>query len=57
MNNDDEVYPESSVESHISLALLDVDEDSVSLSSTGQSSSRSLEAYLKGRWSRSLSLD
>lgn len=57
MNNDDEVYPESSVESHISLALLDVDEDSISFSNTEQSSSRSLEVYLKGKWSRSLSLD
>ncbi|KAL8109758.1 hypothetical protein AgCh_025743 [Apium graveolens] len=57
INNDDEVYPESSVESHISLALLDVDEDSISFSSTEPSSCRSLEGYLKGRWSRSLSLD
>lgn len=57
VNNDDEVYPESSVESHLSLALLDLDEESTSFSSTEQSSSRSRDEYRKGRWSRSLSLD
>lgn len=54
---DDEVYPYSSAESHLSLALLDIDDDSTSFSSVGQSSSFSQEEYLKGRWSRSLSLD
>ncbi|KAM7482751.1 hypothetical protein LguiB_007334 [Lonicera macranthoides] len=54
---DDEVYPYSSAESHLSLALLDIDDDSTSFSSVGQSSSFSQEEYLKGRWCRSLSLD
>lgn len=54
---DDEVYPYSSAESHLSLALLDINDDSTSFSSVGQSSSFSQEEYLKGRWSRSLSLD
>uniref|UniRef100_A0A5B6Z291 Putative proline-rich receptor-like protein kinase PERK4 isoform X1 n=1 Tax=Davidia involucrata TaxID=16924 RepID=A0A5B6Z291_DAVIN len=55
-NNDDEVYPDSSAESHLGLALLDVDDKSTSFSSMEQSSI-SLEEYLKGRWSRSSSLD
>ncbi|KAG6651581.1 serine/threonine-protein kinase CDG1-like [Carya illinoinensis] len=56
-NNDDEVYPKSSTESHLSLALLDVDDDTISYSSVDQSNSLSLEEYLKGRWSRSSSFD
>ncbi|XP_031130555.1 uncharacterized protein LOC116032220 isoform X2 [Ipomoea triloba] len=51
---DDEVYPDSSVESHISVALLD---SSASFSSVDQSSPYSVEQYLKKRWSRSSSLD
>lgn len=50
-NNDDEVYPDSSAESHLGLALLDVDSETTSFSSR-----LSLEDYFKGRWSRSSSL-
>ncbi|KAA8546111.1 hypothetical protein F0562_020438 [Nyssa sinensis] len=56
-SNDDEVYPDSSADSHLSIALLDVEDNSTSFSSMEQSSSLSLEEYLKGRWSRSSSLD
>ncbi|KAF5443778.1 hypothetical protein F2P56_036312 [Juglans regia] len=57
-NNDDEVYPKSSTESHLSLALLDVDDDTISYSSSvDRSNSLSSEEYLKGRWSRSSSSD
>ncbi|KAK9286503.1 hypothetical protein L1049_014901 [Liquidambar formosana] len=56
-DNDDEVYPESCTKSHLGLALLDVDDDSTSFSSVEQSNSLSIEEYLKGRWSRSSSLD
>ncbi|XP_038990638.1 probable receptor-like serine/threonine-protein kinase At5g57670 [Hibiscus syriacus] len=52
---DDEGCPQSNLQSHLSLALLDVEEDSVSMSSIEQS--MSLEEYLKGRWSRSSSFD
>ncbi|KAK8600829.1 hypothetical protein V6N13_059424 [Hibiscus sabdariffa] len=52
---DDEACPRSNLQSHLSLALLDVEEDSVSMSSIEQSVS--LEEYLKGRWSRSSSFD
>ncbi|KAL3621385.1 hypothetical protein CASFOL_036297 [Castilleja foliolosa] len=61
--NDDEVYPDSSAESHLSLAFLDVNDKSTSSSfssslSLGQSSPLSVEEYLKKRWSnRSLSVD
>lgn len=47
VNNDDEVYPESSVESHLGVALLDANEDCTSFSIMEQSSSRSLGEYLK----------
>jgi hypothetical protein len=56
-NNDDEVYPNSSAELHLSLALLDVDDDSTSYSSLEQRNSLSSEEYLKGRLSRSSSFD
>ncbi|XP_054788061.1 protein kinase STUNTED isoform X2 [Prosopis cineraria] len=57
-NIDDEVYPNSSAELHLSLALLDVDDDSTSYSSsTERSNSLSLEEHLKERWSRSSSFD
>lgn len=56
-NNDDEVYPNSSAELHLSLALLDVEDDTTSYSSLEQSNSLSSEEYLKGRWSRSSSFD
>lgn len=41
--NDDEVYPNSSAELHLSLAMLDVDDDSTSFSSMEQSSNLSME--------------
>ncbi|VFQ67807.1 unnamed protein product [Cuscuta campestris] len=55
--NDDEVYPElSAAESHLSLALLDVNEcSSSSFSSVDHSSPPSVEAYMNKRWSRSSS--
>ncbi|KAG5547728.1 hypothetical protein RHGRI_013426 [Rhododendron griersonianum] len=56
-NTDDEVYPHSSAESHLTLALLDTEDTSPSFSSGEQSSGTSSEEYLKGRWSRSSSLD
>ncbi|XP_062176496.1 protein kinase STUNTED-like isoform X3 [Alnus glutinosa] len=56
-NNDDEVYPNSSAELHLSLALLDVDDDTTSYSSLEQSNILSSEEYLKGRCSRSSSFD
>ncbi|CAK7346908.1 unnamed protein product [Dovyalis caffra] len=52
---DDEACPLSNLQSHLNLALLDVEDDSLSLSSIEQSIS--LEDYLQGRWSRSSSLD
>ncbi|XVE60268.1 hypothetical protein DITRI_Ditri05aG0115300 [Diplodiscus trichospermus] len=52
---DDEACPRSNLQSHLSLALLDVEDDSLSMSSIEQSVS--LEDYLKGRWSRSSSFD
>ncbi|KAF7810781.1 putative receptor-like protein kinase [Senna tora] len=58
-NIDDEVYPNSSAELHLSLALLDVEDDTSSsyASSTDPSNSVSLEELLKERWSRSSSFD
>lgn len=56
-NNDDEVYPNSSPELHLSLALLDVEDDNTSDSSVERSNNSSLEEYLKGRCSRSSSFD
>ena len=54
---DEEVYPPSSVASHLGLALQDVD-DAASVSSAAPSCYQaSLEEYLKGRWSRSSSFD
>ncbi|GER50245.1 kinase family protein [Striga asiatica] len=56
--NDDEVYPDSSAESHLSLALFDVNFDSSnSFSSIDQNSPLSVEAYLQKRWSRTSSID
>ncbi|XP_058215897.1 protein kinase STUNTED-like [Rhododendron vialii] len=56
-NTDDEVYPHSSTESHLTLVLLDMEDTSTSFSSGEPSSGTSSEEYLKGRWSRSSSLD
>ncbi|KAL2329057.1 hypothetical protein Fmac_022484 [Flemingia macrophylla] len=52
-NIDDEVYPNSSAELHLSLALLGVEDDSTSHSSTDHSYSE----HLKERWSRSSSFN
>ncbi|KAJ6997942.1 receptor-like serine/threonine-protein kinase [Populus alba x Populus x berolinensis] len=52
---DDEACPRSNLQSHLNLALLDVENDSLSSSSLEQSIS--LQDYLQGRWSRSSSLD
>ncbi|GLT55842.1 hypothetical protein SLA2020_289300 [Shorea laevis] len=52
---DDESCPRSNIQSHLNLALLDVEDDSLSISSIEQSVS--LEDYLLGRWSRSSSFD
>lgn len=52
---DDEAFPRSNLQSHLNLALLDVQEDSLSMSSIEQSVS--FEDYLQGRWSRSSSFD
>ena len=56
-NQDDEVYPNSSAELHMGLAMLDVDDDMTSFSSTDRSNSLHLDDYFKGRWSRSSSFD
>lgn len=52
---DDDTFSQSNLRSHLNLALLGVEEDSVSGSSIEQSVS--LEDYLRGRWSRSSSFD
>ena len=52
---DGEACPRSSLRSHLNLALLDVEDDSLSLSSIEHSIS--LEDYLQGRWSRRSNLD
>ncbi|KAK6259171.1 hypothetical protein SCA6_013645, partial [Theobroma cacao] len=49
---DGEVYP-TNIESHLNLALLDLEDDSLSVSSNEQSVP--IEDYLLGRWSRSSS--
>ncbi|NP_001238713.1 protein kinase family protein [Glycine max] len=52
---DDEACPPSNLQSHLNLALLDVEDDSLSMCSVEQNVS--LEDYLRGRWSRSSSFD
>ncbi|CAN6681615.1 hypothetical protein ACFX13_017548 [Malus domestica] len=52
---ENETCPRSNLQSHLNLALLDVEDDSLSMSSIEQTVS--LEDYLKGRWSRSSSFD
>ncbi|KAL5982740.1 hypothetical protein ACLOJK_016816 [Asimina triloba] len=59
---DDEAYSTPNIQSHLNLALLDVDDDAASISSIEQginyiTAHKSLEDYLKGRWSRSSSFD
>ncbi|KAL7237027.1 hypothetical protein ACSBR1_020166 [Camellia fascicularis] len=57
-NTDDEVYPHLKAESHLGLALLDVEDTTTpSFNSMERSSKMSLEEYLKERLSRSSSLD
>ncbi|KAF9676164.1 hypothetical protein SADUNF_Sadunf09G0109900 [Salix dunnii] len=56
-DSDDEVYPNSSAESHLSLALLDVDYHCTSFSSWEHGNNPSMEEYIKDRWSRSSSLN
>lgn len=53
--NDDEVYPDSSAESHLSLAFLDVNSTSFSSSQEQSSPLSSVDEYLRKRWSRSSS--
>ncbi|XAR72698.1 Non-specific serine/threonine protein kinase [Bertholletia excelsa] len=55
-NADEEVYPRSSPESHVGLALLDLDDNCTSFGSIEQSRIF-LEEYLEGRWSRCSNLD
>nr|DAD39801.1 TPA_asm: hypothetical protein HUJ06_014124 [Nelumbo nucifera] len=52
---DDEAVPPPNIQSHLNVALLDVEDDSLSISSSEQSVP--LEDYLQGRWSRSSSFD
>lgn len=52
---DDDGLPHPDIQSHLSLALLDVEDDSLSVSSIEQHVF--LEEYLRGRWSRSASFD
>ncbi|KAL9393462.1 hypothetical protein Peur_012747 [Populus x canadensis] len=49
---DGETFP-SNIQSHLNLALLDLEDDSLSISSTEQGVS--IEDYLQGRWSRTSS--
>ncbi|XP_050235185.1 protein kinase STUNTED-like [Mercurialis annua] len=55
--NDDEVYPDSCAESHLNLALLDVDDDLISFSSFERGNLQYIEEYMKDRWSRSSSFN
>lgn len=52
---DEEAFPSPNLKSHLNLALLDVEDDSLSMCSVDQNVS--LEDYLRGRWSRSSSFD
>ncbi|PIA47567.1 hypothetical protein AQUCO_01400306v1 [Aquilegia coerulea] len=52
---EDEGVPSPSFQSHLNLALRDVEDDSLSFSSVEQNVS--LEDYLQGRWSRTSSFD
>ncbi|XP_068648225.1 protein kinase STUNTED-like isoform X2 [Aristolochia californica] len=59
---DDESAPASIIQSHLNLALLDVEDDSLSISSTEPTAhyltaNKSWEDYLQGRWSRTSSFD
>uniref|UniRef100_A0A7C9ASV7 Receptor protein serine/threonine kinase n=2 Tax=Opuntia streptacantha TaxID=393608 RepID=A0A7C9ASV7_OPUST len=52
---DEDGHPQPDLQSHLSLALLDVEDDSLSVGSIEQR--MSLEEYFRGRWSRSSSFD
>ena len=52
---EDEACQLSNLQSHLNLALLDVEDDLLSMCSVEQNVS--LEDYLRGRWSRSSSFD
>ncbi|KAL4566192.1 hypothetical protein LXL04_030303 [Taraxacum kok-saghyz] len=52
---EEEGFSDSNLRSHLNLALLDVEDSSLSMSSVEESVS--LEDYLRGRWSRSSSFD
>lgn len=52
---EDDTFSHSNLRSHLNLALLGVEEDSLSISSIEHNVS--LEDYLRGRWSRSSSFD
>nr|TKR74257.1 hypothetical protein D5086_0000298600 [Populus alba] len=51
---DEEAFP-TNIQSHLNLALLDLEDDSLSISSTEQGVS--IEDYLQGRWSRTSSFN
>ncbi|BAT82155.1 hypothetical protein VIGAN_03212100 [Vigna angularis var. angularis] len=55
MADDEACLPSSNLQSHLNLALRDVEDDSLSICSVEQNIS--LEDYLRGRWSRSSSFD
>lgn len=56
--DDEGVFENNNIQSHITLALEDIDDDSTSVSSIEPPiASLSLEEYLQGRWSRSSSFD
>ncbi|CAH1443131.1 unnamed protein product [Lactuca virosa] len=52
---EDEEFSQSNLRSHLNLALLDIEDSSLSMSSIEESIS--IEEYLRGRWSRSSSFD
>ncbi|PWA47496.1 serine/threonine/dual specificity protein kinase, catalytic domain-containing protein [Artemisia annua] len=52
---EDEGFSQSNLRSHVNLALLDIEDSSLSMSSIDES--MSIEEYLRGRWSRSSSFD
>lgn len=52
---EDEEFSQSNLRSHLNLALLDIEDSSLSMSSIEESIS--IEDYLRGRWSRSSSFD
>lgn len=62
LDYDEVVQQEAILRSHLNLALLDIEDDSASVSSTEQalefvSSNSSFEDYMQARWSRSSNFD